>query len=213
MTKNSTKKNKVPMKRATDPESKAALRVHLIESAQSLFLLEGFENVSMRKVAAKAGCSAGTLYLYFKSKKELLNELWIKDLENLQRKLLEIFDKNDAEMTKLKALFHLYVNYWIERPGHYELSFCDILENEDSGFIGAEEQLESMDEMFFSLIKQAKEKGQMSESIDPRNVLHSLIAAAHGVLNVHYTFSIVKIDPIQYAEMMITTLIKGWSIK
>jgi AcrR family transcriptional regulator len=46
-------------------------RTLILDKAEAVFLEEGFQGASMAAIAARAGCSKGTLYNYFVSKEEL----------------------------------------------------------------------------------------------------------------------------------------------
>src|SRR5262244_2221370 len=50
---------------------KQALRQEILDAARELFVTEGYENVSMRKVAERIEYSPTTIYLYFKDKADL----------------------------------------------------------------------------------------------------------------------------------------------
>lgn len=47
-------------------------RAHILEAARELFVELGYGAVTVRKVAARAGISHGTIYLYFRDKDDLL---------------------------------------------------------------------------------------------------------------------------------------------
>ena len=53
-------------------------------AAEAVIAREGFERATMQEIAREAGCAAGTLYIYFKSKEELLNELVARHLRQLE---------------------------------------------------------------------------------------------------------------------------------
>ena len=52
---------------------KEQLRRQIIDAARELFVSEGYENVSMRKIADKIEYSPTVIYLYFKDKADLLD--------------------------------------------------------------------------------------------------------------------------------------------
>ena len=60
------------------------LRAKILDAARELFVNEGVEAVSMRKVADKIGYSATTLYNYFDDKEALLYALCDADFGTLQ---------------------------------------------------------------------------------------------------------------------------------
>src|SRR3546814_16462450 len=51
-------------------EREAELRARAIKAARELFAAEGFEAVSMRRIAQATGCGVMTLYRYFASRTE-----------------------------------------------------------------------------------------------------------------------------------------------
>lgn len=55
------------------PHNDVALRI--LRAADVLMAREGVQNLSTHKVAKEAGVSVGTIYLYFKDKEALLNQL------------------------------------------------------------------------------------------------------------------------------------------
>ncbi len=56
-------------------EDKSELRSAILKAAQDIFLEEGFEKFSMRRLARKVGYSPTTLYNYFKDKRDLIYSL------------------------------------------------------------------------------------------------------------------------------------------
>ncbi len=54
------------------PEHSAARRQQILDAARACFLRDGFHQTSMQDIQREAGVSAGALYLYFKSKNEII---------------------------------------------------------------------------------------------------------------------------------------------
>lgn len=69
------------MKRARAKEDKQRRREGFLAAAAELFAQGDYEGVTMSQVAAKAGLSKGTVYLYFRSKEALFLELLMDQLE------------------------------------------------------------------------------------------------------------------------------------
>lgn len=55
----------------------------LVEVALALFARQGYESTSIRAIAAEAGMSLGLLYNYFKSKDELLEEIFRRGVQDI----------------------------------------------------------------------------------------------------------------------------------
>jgi AcrR family transcriptional regulator len=63
------------------------LRERILESARELFIREGYETVSMRKVAKELGYSSTAIYHYFADKHELFHAICQWELAHLAKDL------------------------------------------------------------------------------------------------------------------------------
>ena len=54
---------------------KENLRQEIMDAARELFVAEGYQSVSMRKIADKISYSPTTIYLYFKDKNDLMHQI------------------------------------------------------------------------------------------------------------------------------------------
>ena len=62
------------MPRVTDAYREARRR-QILDASIECFAREGFHRTSMAQIIAKAGVSAGTIYLYFSSKEEIIEAI------------------------------------------------------------------------------------------------------------------------------------------
>ena len=60
------------MPEKTNPTAKAAFRDRLCEVALKIFVEEGLENLTMRRLAKELGISAMTAYNYFEDRNEIV---------------------------------------------------------------------------------------------------------------------------------------------
>ena len=91
----------------------------LLDAALDLFVAKGFAATRVEEVAAKAGVSKGTLFLYFKSKEELFEAVVRENIGNqINQGLAEIesFEGPTTHMLKY-AMFA-----WWERVGNTKAS-------------------------------------------------------------------------------------------
>jgi AcrR family transcriptional regulator len=61
----------------------ASRRGEILDAAKRLFLTEGFERATIRKIAAAVGVSSAALYLYFPDKGAILRGIAESTLETL----------------------------------------------------------------------------------------------------------------------------------
>ena len=64
----------------------------ILSTVLDLVKQTGFYHLNMKAIAGRAGISAGTIYLYFKSKEERINELYQKVLGEFNKAVLESYD-------------------------------------------------------------------------------------------------------------------------
>ena len=89
---------------------------HILKTAMGLFAKGGYENVTMRRIAAKIEYSPGTIYLYFKNKKDIMLQLCYQGFEQLlsgQDELEKIADP----LERLQAAGRYYLAFAQENPG------------------------------------------------------------------------------------------------
>ena len=102
---------------------KELLRRQILSAARELFVNEGYENVSMRKIADRIEYSPTTIYLYFEDKADLLDSVCQETLLSLLNTLEELKkDKSDPVET-LKKSGRTYVEFGLKYPQDYKLTF------------------------------------------------------------------------------------------
>jgi TetR/AcrR family transcriptional regulator len=105
--------------RTKSARRKEARPGELLDAALDLFVAKGFAATRAEEVAAKAGVSKGTLFLYFKSKEELFEAVVRENIGNQINQgmaEMESFPGTTTEMLKF-AMFA-----WWERVGNTKAS-------------------------------------------------------------------------------------------
>jgi AcrR family transcriptional regulator len=98
------------------------IRTKISDAAQDLFLRDGIDGVSMRKVAEKVGVTAPAIYRYFRDKDELLNEIIRCGLEMLEDYLKPALEADDPYQ-RLHLLIDRYLDFAIEQPKYFDFAF------------------------------------------------------------------------------------------
>src|SRR5579883_1291202 len=102
---------------------KKFLRQEILDAASELFVKDGFENVSMRRIAEKIEYSHTTIYLYFKDKAELLEQVCKETFARLSAHLSRILEQPGDPVERLKGGLLAYVHFGLENPHHYRATF------------------------------------------------------------------------------------------
>jgi AcrR family transcriptional regulator len=108
-----------------DRKKRAAgkMRTRILTAAMQLYVKGGYENVTMRRIAAKIEYSPGTIYLYFENKKDIMLQLCYQGFELFlthQDKLEKMADP----LERLSAGGRYYLAFALENPELYELMFA-----------------------------------------------------------------------------------------
>ena len=87
-------------------DQKELMRERICDCAKRLFEREGYEQVSMRQIAAEAGIAVGNLTYYFSKKEDLLKES-LNDIQEtfFGRKCMEIRSMKKNNLQKESADF------------------------------------------------------------------------------------------------------------
>jgi AcrR family transcriptional regulator len=105
------------------PTAGVGLRERLIEAASKVFLKEGYENLSMRRVAQEAGCSQMAMYRHFANKEALTQyictEIYTRFAAEMNREILAVADPWQQIQRYVEALIRFATTY----PDHYSLIF------------------------------------------------------------------------------------------
>lgn len=146
-----------------------------------LFAAEGYEGVSMRKIAASVGCSAAALYTLFPSKRALLRFLWEGVFQDLSATLSAAYEAN-APSERVASLCVAYVAFWRARPDDYRAIFLieDRLQSDqDTYFVESSNALSGLDIIQRS-VEEAQQRGELCSG-DPKAIQNVLLSAVQGL--------------------------------
>jgi AcrR family transcriptional regulator len=106
---------------------KQELRARLLDEARALFVKIGYEAFSMRKLAETVGCSAGNLYLYFRSREDLFRCLIDQSFAELEHAVGQSLTAERAKgadpVVQLKRGLRAYVEFGVTHPDPYRVAF------------------------------------------------------------------------------------------
>lgn len=100
------------------------LRKKILDSAAELFIEQGYENVSMRKIAERIEYAPSTIYLHFRDKIDIVANLCSATFGELDRRLEEIYTQGLGPMETLRRSLRAYIEFGLEHPSHYVFVFC-----------------------------------------------------------------------------------------
>jgi len=143
----------------------------IIDAAEEVIFSKGIQNATMEEIAKTAELGKATLYVYYKSKDEILLAIQ----ERAVNKLASLFEKAASDhqkgFDKTRAIGDAYYNFAKEYPNYYQ--FISLFEMEDTK-IDVEKSMENADKTM-SILERSIETGIKDGSI--RNDINSQITA------------------------------------
>ncbi|HYQ85322.1 MAG TPA: TetR/AcrR family transcriptional regulator [Rubrobacter sp.] len=165
---------------------KAEIREKILDAARELFVSEGYEAVSMRKIADRIEYSPTAIYLHFKDKEAVMRELCDVDFLALAHELTEIAGIADP-LERLHATGTAYARFALEHPNHYRLMFMT-----PHPPLGEEERLirkgnpeEDAYAFLKGIIAEGVAAGRFRPGLDDPELLAQVMwAGVHGVVSL-----------------------------
>ncbi len=165
----------------------ADMRKRIAECALRLFQKDGYDAVSMRRLAKEAGCTVMTLYRYFDRKIDLLRALWEDVFTDLFDQLDLISAKIDEPTKRLNAVALGYVEFWLERREHYFLVFMSsgVSQPDVSVFVDKDGVVERFSLFYTSLADALGPKTNASQiNLKSQLLLCTLNGIAHNLITI-----------------------------
>jgi AcrR family transcriptional regulator len=193
------------------------VRTQILDAARELFVSEGYESVTMRKIADRIEYSPTAIYLHFADKTALIRELCDVDFASLSHSFAAIAEIADP-IERLRQTGRAYVRFGIENPNHYRLMF--MTHHEDLTFEDARLQRGNPEEDAYAFLKtiiaDAIQQGRFRAGLlDVDLVAQTVWAGVHGVISLHIAKAsddwVEWVPLAQRVEAMLDVLVDGLS--
>jgi AcrR family transcriptional regulator len=107
------------------------LKNSLIKAGIDILSKEGVSGLSLRKVARKAGVSHAAPYAHFTDKQALIAAIALDGHGKVHTRLEEVVAQYPNEpLNQLMQLAWAYMQFGLEAPAHYKITFSGLIENE-----------------------------------------------------------------------------------
>ena len=105
---------------------KAQLRQEIIDAARDILAREGYEQLSMRKVAERIEYSPTAIYLHFEDKRDLVFQVCEETFGRLVSELVTLETEFKDPVERLRHGMHRYVAFGLRHPQHYLATFVAV---------------------------------------------------------------------------------------
>lgn len=204
-----------PRRRGRPPRAAAAAedaRTRAVAAARDLFAQRGYEGVSMRAVAERAGCAPAALYTAFPNKRALLRHIWEAAFEDLHRAIVAALADSGTPRERLRALLIAQVRFWQANPDHFRAIF--LIEDRVSApgeayFVDSSPAAQGVMALTLATIAAAQAAGEL-EPAEPAEQLEVFFAGVHGAASLLITVpEFPWTDRAALPDRMVDTLLRG----
>lgn len=98
-------------------------RGKILDTALDVIIEEGFNNLSVRKIASRLGVTATTIYNYYANKDEINLMIRIRGFEKLYEILTKYSTPFNNIEDKIKAMIRAYIEFGLTNPSYYDIMF------------------------------------------------------------------------------------------
>jgi AcrR family transcriptional regulator len=192
-------------------KQKEAFRRVILDSARTIFIREGYDGVSMRKLAEEIDYSPTTIYLYFKNRDELLFAICEDFFTTFLAELNRIRSVSRDPIGTLRQAFLYLINFGLMNPDQYKLIFFT------KSVYGTREQMVEKESMarntyfvFKEIVQDCIDAGKLRE-IEVDVIADTLAIASHGVVAKSvFCANSVKDRSEVVAHTLVDALLRGF---
>ena len=156
-----------------------AVTAAILDAARQLFLVEGYANVSIRKIAERIEYSPAAIYSYYASKDDIFLALANEGFHRLAAKVHDAMVTGDP-LENVRACWWAFYEFAKEEPEYFLLMFVDRsvprITQEWEGF----EFLQQLLANAVMAVQKAIDAGAFPATLNPNAAMHMLWASLIG---------------------------------
>jgi AcrR family transcriptional regulator len=157
-------------------------RVNILDAALEIVKEDGWQSLSMRKIADKIEYTAPIIYEYFSNKEGILLELTRQGYIVLGQEIKAAKDKCNNTEEQLEAMWIAYWNFAFIHKEFYQLMFgVDMICCEQKKSMP---ETEYVDNLFYGVIKNVMKAEHPEESIVCRKY-YTFWSIIHGLISIN----------------------------
>lgn len=177
---------KKPLKSARKPKGDGHMRRgEILQAAERIFVAEGYQGATIRKIADEVGVSSTALYMHFRDKDEILLEIADESIERLLAINSEISARPIDAVVRVRLMLDAYMAFALDNPNAYQLVFCSsdgALTKAKEEAVAATQNLgERCFDKFMGAVREIAASGRLRTG-SAESAAQTLWAACHGLV-------------------------------
>ncbi len=190
---------------------KEEFRREILDSAREIFINDGYDSFSMRKLAERINYSPTTIYLYFKNKDDLLFAICEEFFGDFFAELNHIRSDSQDPIETLREAFLYLVEFGLKNPNQYKVIFFT------KSVYGTMDQLVEKESMarntylaFKDMVRECIKAGRLRE-LDADIIAPALATVSHGLVTMMlYRPDVLNKRSDVIARSLVDALLRGY---
>ena len=178
-----------------------------MKCACDLYLSDGIEGFSMRKLAKCVGCTAPALYRHYESKEEVIQDV-VSEAYRLFTQYLYRALEGRTPVERFTFAGRSYFDFAMEQPALYEIIYMP------TGILGAHnvdssvgDQACAIGQFWADRVREMMEAGYFKEN-DPFEVSTTLWGHAHGLISIYHRGLLPVGDAEAFRKVMMDSVFR-----
>jgi AcrR family transcriptional regulator len=136
-------------------------RAEILDAAERIFLAEGYDGATIRRIADEVGVSSTALYMHFPDKAAILSEICERTLTLLFDRNTEIAAKPIDPVVRVRRMLDAYIRWGLEHPSAYNLVYSGPRPSSDVWPQGTTELCHRCYEIYASVVREIAAAGRL----------------------------------------------------
>jgi TetR/AcrR family transcriptional regulator, fatty acid metabolism regulator protein len=196
---------------AHSPSKKSAgdKRERILDAAERVFARRGFFNSRVAEIARDAGVADGTIYLYFKSKDDLLISLFESRMERVITEMRARVGETDDVLKRVLVFIRTYARLAQENPYGAEVLTIELRQSSKFMKEYANPRFADFMRLLSSLIEEGQTAGLLYDDIPAPIAARALFGAIDELVLAWVLGGGEKFDIVRAAEQLGTMTLRG----
>ena len=170
---------------------------HILESAEKLFAVKGFEASTVRDIADEAGVNLAMISYYFGSKDKMMESLFQERMINTKLRVQQLLsNEHITPFGKVEIMLDEYIKKVIENEPFYKILLCEQVMKKSPEIIKMLRELKmEYATMFTELVKEGQKKKVFKRNVDVVLALNTMTGTVTQIVinkEFYFEFNNVK---------------------
>lgn len=161
-------------------------RAEILEAAERIFVAEGYERATIRRIAEEVGVSSTALYMHFRDKAEILLEISEATIRILLERNRDIAARPLDSVQRIRMMLEAYASWGFDHPNAYQLVYGQARDVPKAPVHQTADLAARCYEIFSGVVRETAREGRLKRG-DADSAAQALWACVHGVVHLWTT--------------------------